>query len=254
MIVKIYSEKEISADRSKNKATIESYIIDKTAPNVLICPGGAYALVADFIEGKPIAEKLNELGFNAFVITYRVGLFNAKYPNPFEDLARSVRILKSENNAFGIKVNKYALFGSSAGGHLCALFSVKHAEFETDFSEPLKPDSLVLSYPVITMGELTHSRSKKLLLGGNANKEKCEKASVEKIAENDFPPTFVWQNKDDKSVDYHNSVMLSQRLEEKSVPCVLTLYNKGGHGIGLGTGKEAEGWINSAAEFIKQYI
>ena len=38
---------------------------------VIVCPGGAYVMKADH-EGAPIAQRMNELGFHAFVLDYRV--------------------------------------------------------------------------------------------------------------------------------------------------------------------------------------
>ena len=37
-----------------------------THPFAVICPGGAYQVVCSYIEGTPIARRLNELGISAF--------------------------------------------------------------------------------------------------------------------------------------------------------------------------------------------
>ena len=43
-----------------------------THPFAVICPGGAYQVVCSYIEGTPIARRLNELGISAFIVYYRV--------------------------------------------------------------------------------------------------------------------------------------------------------------------------------------
>ena len=62
----------------------------KTHPFAVICPGGGYSIVCSFIEGTPVARRLNELGISAFIVYYRVKK-KARFPHPQEDLARAVR-------------------------------------------------------------------------------------------------------------------------------------------------------------------
>lgn len=257
MIYQLYSKKEIKERPKRKLVTLESYIIGKNAPTVLICPGGAYKFVSDSNEGKPFAEKMNERGYNAFVLFYSTGSGNARYPYPLKDVARAMQFIKSKADELQIDADRIALMGSSAGGHLCAFFSTQYERFECEYQEKdysLKPKVLLLAYPVITMGELTHKVSRKNLLGFMTGKPEREAASVEKHITADYPPTFCWHNKDDKSVDYRNSVMLEEALKEKGVAHEVVYYQTGGHGIGLAQGKEAEGWINKAIDFLDRNI
>lgn len=249
----LYSEKEIKVKPSRKKVFLESYVVGNNAPTVIVCPGGAYKFVSDFNEGKPFAEELNKRGYNAFVLTYSVGSGVARYPNPLEDVARAVRLVRKESETLNINADSFALMGSSAGGHLCSFFSAVHTRFEEN-DECLKPAALVLAYPVITMGALTHKTSRNMLLGLFSGKTEQRAASVEQLAASDYPPTFVWHNKDDTSVDYNNSVMLKNRLDEVGAECEMHLYETGGHGIGLADGKDAEGWINLAIDFLDRHL
>lgn len=253
MIYQLYSKKEIKERPKRGLVTLESYVIGGNAASVIICPGGAYKFVSDKNEGRPFAEKLNERGYNAFVLFYSVGSGNARYPYPMEDVARAISFIKSKSDELNINAEKFALMGSSAGGHLCSFFAVQYKRFESEYEGKiysLKPNALVLAYPVITMGELTHKVSRNNFLGLFTGKTEREASSVEKHISQDYPPTFCWHNKDDGSVDYKNSVMLEQALNEKSVKNEFLYYNSGGHGIGLAEGFEAEGWINKAADFL----
>lgn len=257
MIYQIYSKNEIKVRPSRKKVTLESYVIGGNAPFVLVCPGGAYKFVSDSNEGRPYAEKLNESGYNAFVLTYSVGSGVARYPYPLEDVARAIQFIKSKSTEFSVNADSFALMGSSAGGHLCAFFAAQYERFEKEYEGAdysLKPKALVLAYPVITMGELTHKVSRKMLLGALSGKPERQAASVEKIITADYPPVFVWHNKDDLSVDYRNSVMLSESLKENGVDCELKLYETGGHGIGLADGSDADGWFENATSFLKKIL
>lgn len=248
----IYAEKDINLSPHLRDVYIESYVTDKNAPFVIVCPGGAYRFVSDFNEGKPFAECLNKRGYNAFVLFYSVGMGRAINPNPLKDLAKAIEYIKQGKADFQPKSDRFALMGSSAGGHLCSYFCEKYSDFQNNIS--LRPDALLLTYPVITMGEYTHRVSRQNFLGFFPEKEKIKDASVELNVTKGFPPTFLWHNKDDQSVPCINSEMLKKALDENSVENELLLYKTGGHGVGLAQGKEAEGWIDKAIDFLDKYL
>ncbi|MBO5761003.1 MAG: hypothetical protein J6S53_05620 [Lentisphaeria bacterium] len=50
----------------------------KKRPVILVIPGGGYGFVCINEEGYPIAEKFDQMGFQTFVLTYRV----TRYPEP----------------------------------------------------------------------------------------------------------------------------------------------------------------------------
>lgn len=249
----LYTKNEIKVTPSKKKVKLDCYLFGSNAPSVLILPGGAYSFVSDSNEGKPIAEYFQAHGYNAFVLWYRVGAA-ARYPAPLEDVARAMQFIRSHTADWHLDSKKLALTGSSAGGHLAALFSVDYKMFEEEYrgaTYGLKPTALVLSYPVITMGKLTHAVSRRRLLGILSGRTEQNLASVEKRVGGAYPPAFLWHNKDDQSVPYENSVMFKNALDEKGVRCDLHLYEHGGHGIGLAEGTDAEGWIDDAFAFLQ---
>ena len=77
-----------------NRYALKPYLINdgKCHPFAVICPGGGYSSVCSFVEGKPFAEALNELGYHAFVVYYRTK-DKARYPNPHQDLNRAIEDL-----------------------------------------------------------------------------------------------------------------------------------------------------------------
>ncbi len=73
--------------------TLTPYLLsgDKLRPAIIVCPGGSFQFRAEG-EGKPIAEWLNRIGLNAFVLNYRVAPFT-----PFtstKDAVRAVRYIR----------------------------------------------------------------------------------------------------------------------------------------------------------------
>ena len=252
----IYTKEEIKERPQRKKVYLESYIVSPGAPFVLICPGGAYKFVSDSNEGKPFAEKMNEAGYNAFVLFYSVGPGNARNPYPLCDLARAIKFINDNAEEFQVDTSRFALMGSSAGGHLCSIFSAKYKVFskEYDGQYGMRPSALLLTYPLISMENPCHRESQKNFLGLLNGQKDREAASVQYLVTDDYPPTFMWHNKDDMSVSCENSIMLKEALDKHNIKNELLLFENGGHGIGLAEGKEAEGWIDSAIKFLKDTI
>lgn len=253
---KIYTERECKEEPYRKKVQLFGYVVGENAPVVLICPGGAYKFISDFNEGEPFAREFNKRGINAFVLFYSVG-YNARYPRPVKDVARSMQFIKANAERLCVDGSNISLMGSSAGGHLCAFFSSQCERYETEYcgkEYSLTPKTLMLCYPLITMGEKTHKVSRRNFLGLFPGKTEINASSVEKLANGRFPPTFVWACEDDGTVDYNNSVMLCDALRKNGVPHEFKLFKTGGHGIGLANGKEPEGWFDSCFEFYKKHI
>ena len=232
----------------ENEYQLDEYVIGdgKKHPFALICPGGGYEMVADFVEGKPFAEELNKRGYSAFVVYYRVK-DKARYPAPQEDVARALRDILSRAEELNLDTECWSLWGSSAGGHLAASFSTQNMGYPK-YDLP-RPGTLVLIYPVVTMGPDTHEGSRVNLLGADATEEQIEFASVEKQVTAEYPPTFVWCGDADDTVPMSNSEMLAEALEKCGVPHLLKVYPGIGHGVGLGTGTVCEDWLDEAVAF-----
>lgn len=97
-------------------------------PTVIICPGGGYELVSMDIEGFQIAMRMEQAGYKAFVLNYRVK--PNLYPQPQMDLALAIKYVKANAEKYGIDAKNIMLVGSSAGGHLCASTSLYTEEIE----------------------------------------------------------------------------------------------------------------------------
>ena len=227
---------------------LKEYVIrdGKKHPFALICPGGGYGMVCSFAEGAPYAKKLNELGYSAFVLYYRCGK-KAAFPAPQGDLAKALRNILSRADELSLETESYSLWGSSAGGHLAAAFGTEKIGY-SKYSLP-KPGALILSYPVITMGELTHEGSRKNLLGEDPTEEMVRLTSIEYQVTGEYPPAFLWCGDADRTVDPENSRMMAKALQENGVTYQFIEYPAVGHGVGLGTGLSCEPWFLDAVSF-----
>ena len=226
-----------------NKYELKTYLINdgKKHPFAVICPGGGYGMVCSAGEGKPFAEKLNDMGYHAFVVYYRIKK-KAKYPNPQEDLKQAIREVFAHADEWNLDTSNWSIWGSSAGGHLVASYCLE------DRGTP-RPSAIILCYPVISMGQYTHKGSRDNLLGKDASADMIKKLSVELSANESYPPTYMWYGTADDVVHPLNSKMLQDKLAGFGIPCKVEEYENIGHGAGLALGTVAEPWFKNAVDF-----
>lgn len=245
----IYSAEEKAADSSRKSTGLFAFPCKRTSPFVLIVPGGGYSSVASIVEGFPTAQKLNEMGYAAFVLHYRTGEA-AHFPNPLEDLAKALSFILSNAERFRLDISNFALMGFSAGGHLVSNFAVRSTGYGK-YALPA-PNAVILSYPVISMGEITHPETRRNFLGKDeSNHELQQKYSADETADANYPPTFLWCCEHDNTVPSENSKQMYRTLCAKGVPCTLKLYDSDAHGWGIAKDTIAENWLNEALEFWK---
>ena len=211
-----------------------------TGKAVVILPGGGYSHLADH-EGSMYAKWLASHGYTAIVCYYRVSSDARPYRHPamISDAARAIRLVRANAADMGIQPDKIGLMGSSAGGHLAASTATFHElgyreEGESQEKDFGRPDFTILCYPVISMGPLGHKGSMEHLLGVNPPAELVEQLSMEKSADAHTPHAFIWHTWSDAGVPVQNSLYYAARLKEMGVRCDLHVYEREGHGMGLG--------------------
>ena len=219
----------------------------KKHPFAILVPGGGYYMVSSFIEGAPVARKLNQQGISAFIVYYRVKK-KATFPVPMDDLATAVKEIFSRAEEYNLDTENYSVWGASAGGHLTAAFGTEHMGY-AKYQLP-KPGTLVLAYPVITMlREKTHMGSHDNLLGKTADKKLETLTSVEQHITENYPRTFIWCSDDDNVVNPDNTRDMVAALDRAGVPVKSTIYHGVSHGSGPATGTVAANWMNEAIDF-----
>lgn len=237
----IYQRIELNERGSKNsyatayiwKANHE--LPARKRPAIIICPGGGYQFVS-YREDEPVAFQYLARGYNVVVLHYSV-YPDATYPTALLELGRVVLTLRQKAEEWLIDSDKIVLMGFSAGGHLVASYSCfwkKELLSESlgCSNDVLKPNGLVLAYPVITSGEYAHRGSFVNLLGDRYD-ELVNEMSLERQVTADNPPTFLWHTYTDGTVPVENSLLFAHALREKGVPTELHIYSEGEHGLSL---------------------
>jgi len=223
---------------------------------VLVLPGGGYGHLAAH-EGEGYARWLNELGFHAYELRYRLAPHGYRHPAMWMDATRAMRTVRSQAKSFGFDPARVGIMGSSAGGHLAAHVTVKNDPGHPAASDPVerhssRPDAAVLCYPVLTMQTAGgHSGSRDNLLGENPSADLCRETSPENHVTASTPPCFLWHTVEDPAVPVENSMNFSMALRRAGVPFDLHLYAKGRHGLGLADGHP---WTVECARWLKETL
>lgn len=229
-----------------------------TGTAVIICPGGGYAGMAIGHEGKQIALWLNSLGITAFVLKYRLpdnSIMTDKSIGPMQDGQQAIRLVRSHAKEWGIDSKKIGIMGFSAGGHLASTLSTHFNEKVYNLADMIssRPDFSLLIYPVISMREdITHMGSRINLLGKNPSLEQVKHFSNELQVTGETPPAFLAHSMDDGAVPVENSMEYALALKKYKIPCELHIYEKGGHGYGLGkSGSTESEWSEACRKWLK---
>lgn len=210
-----------------------------TRAAIVICPGGGYGGLAPH-EGADYARFLNEQGIAGLVLKYRLGSAGYRHPVMLHDAARAIRMVRARASEWNLDPLKIGIMGSSAGGHLASTLLTHFDAGRPEDPDPIerqssRPNLGILCYPVITMGEFTHRGSKDNLLGKNPSPELVRELSNELQVTKDTPPVFIWHTWEDSAVPVENTLQFAAALRKAGVPFDLHVYQKGQHGLGLGS-------------------
>lgn len=197
----------------------EEVVPDRVRPSVLVIPGGGYEMTSDR-EAEPIAMQFLAAGFNAFVLRYSVK------PSVFP-----VALLEAADAM--TMIHEHA------------------AEWHVD-PDAVRPNGLMLAYPVITSGPLAHRGSFDSLLGERRNDSQAlESVSIERHIDAKTPPVFAWHTVPDETVPYENTLMLIDACKKAGVSIEAHLFPQGGHGLSLGTAETAWQGVNGIEPSIQ---
>lgn len=230
---------------------------------VIVIPGGGYEGVSPR-EGEPVATPFAAAGYHTFVLYYRVSPH--KHPSPIQDLAETVKYVRAHAEEFGVDPDDITVCGFSAGGHLAATLGVHWnkpylTELVQASPETLRPNHVILGYPVITSGPFAHRGSFDHLVG--SDEALLAEMSLETQVTPDTAPTFLWHTAEDPAVPVENSLMFASALSANHVPFEMHIYPFGGHGLSRANSLTSEGrpeqeyadvaeWIDLAIRWLKK--
>ena len=194
---------------------------------VIVCPGGAYQILAYDKEGQEIAQWLSSLGYQAYVLAYRVPRNRL---GALQDAQRAIRTVRAKG------YQHVGIIGFSAGASLACRAATRWAQPSYEPQDNIdrqscRPDFGILIYPAYLdegpEGTLT----------------------PELTVSTETPPLFVFGTEDDTRYGAPSSMTITDAMRRIGAPVELHYLTKGGHGYGMRSGaglvwpKLAETWL-----------
>lgn len=215
----IYTEQQKQQDPTKRYSGVFFYRGDLNAPFAVVCPGGGFSYVGSLHEGFPLAKRISELGMNAFVIRYRIG----SELLATEDLATAITYILRNAETLGVNTKDYSVWGGSAGARMAGNIALNGVSAYGGDNIP-KPATAVIAYT----GQSSYS--------------------------SDFSPSFITVAANDGIANVDTVEKRVRNLRKAGVDVEYRRYQTAGHGFGLGTGTDAEGWLDLAVRFWEKQI
>lgn len=224
---------------------------------VVVCPGGGYTHLAMAHEGIEVARLLNGMGIAAFVLKYRLPgdeTMIDKTIGPLQDAQRAIQLVRQRAKEWEVNAERVGILGFSAGGHLASTAGTHFAKAVIDNKDdiPLRPDFMVLLYPVISFSDsIGHRGSRNALIGTSPEASLIRAYSNELQVTAQTPPAFIVHAEDDKTVPVANSIHFYEALLHNTVPAELHIYPKGGHGFGLHNPTTKDQWAERMQNWME---
>lgn len=194
---------------------------------VVIAPGGSNIMLMYGVEGLDIAERFNDWGTTAFVLTYRL---SPKYREDARvlDGNRAMRVVRSRAQEFKIDPNRIMFAGFSAGSSMARAVTAAAGPGDPNAADPVdrydsKPNLLLMVY-------------------GPGRGKPDEKLS-------EFPPTFLLSAAHDPGAA-NGSAQLFLDMNKARAVVELHIYQRGRHGFGAATtSPEFAPWMDALKHF-----
>ena len=145
----------------------EEIDLERKHPAVILLAGGAYWRRTPR-EKEAVALKFLAQGISPWILEYSVAPH--VFPQSLCEALTAVAWLRERGEEYHLDARNISVCGFSAGGHLAASTG---CFWDRDFVQELlgrpgdrvRPDKLILGYPVVTSGEYAHQDSIRCLLG-----------------------------------------------------------------------------------------
>jgi acetyl esterase/lipase len=238
----VYFKDGLKVIRNVSRPTLTAYLPDPalaTGTSVIVCPGGAYQILAFEHEGIQVAQWLNAHGIAAFLLKYRLVQTGSDFPQCIEenlndphkmetvvaphfplisaDGCQAVRLVRAHAHEWNLATNRVGIMGFSAGGMLTLSVALH-------FDSTSRPDFAAPIYSAPPPAAPVPANA---------------------------PPLFLLCAADDDMASAV-STQFYTAWREANHPVELHIYAKGGHGFGMNQqGLPSDIWIERFTEWLQ---
>ncbi len=196
---------------------------------VVIAPGGSNIMLMYGLEGVEVAERFNDWGTVAFVLTYRL---SPRYSEAARvlDGNRAIRLIRARSKEWNIDPDRITFAGFSAGSSMARGVAAASGPGDPNAADPVdrmnsKPHSLIMVYGP---GRPTATESLK-----------------------NFPPTYLLSAAADTGAA-NGTAQLFLDINKAGGVAEIHIYQRGRHGFGAATTSPEYGpWMDSLKHFLE---
>ena len=153
------------------------------------------------------------MGYNAFALIYRLGAQTA-----CEDLARAIAFIYEHADELEVDTSDYSLWGGSAGARMAAWLGTYGTENFGEKEYP-RPAAVIVNYTGLS--EVTGAE----------------------------PPTYSAVGTSDGIANWRTMQSRINGIKANGTDAEIEVFEGLPHGFGIGTGTNAEGWLDRAVAF-----
>ena len=198
--------------------------------SVIIAPGGSNIMLMYGGEGLEIAERYNDWGVTAFVLTYRL---SPRYGDDarIADGLRAVQLVRARAADWKLDPARIGFAGFSAGSSMARMVVASSTPGDSEAADAIGRVSSRPDYAVLVYGPGRATPSEQL---------------------KNFPPTFLLSAAWDRGAA-NGSAQLFRDLNKAGAVAELHIYQKGRHGFGSAfTSAEFAPWMSELQHFLQQ--
>lgn len=148
---------------------------------VVLLAGGAYMFRGNYTDSLPTAAHLRELGFQTFIVDYRLRPYNQR--EGALDVARAVRFIRANADVYGIDGDDIAVIGCSAGG-------IQAGEFFLHCDEDVLPTALDPDYVPDELDAVPAHASAAGMIYSFYGRLSVASMDEDELLAGELPPTF----------------------------------------------------------------
>lgn len=203
---------------------------------VVLLAGGAFQARANYTDTLPTAAHLRELGYQTFIVDYRLRPYTQE--EGALDVARAVRFIRKNADSYGIDPDDIAVMGYSAGG-------IQAGEFFLHVDENVLPTALDPDYIPDELDEVSAHASACGMIYSFYGRLSVASMDVEALKAGELPPTFYCYGTEDPF--YSQFEAQYDLMQDVGVTTRRIVLQDWPHGFG-GDG----GWVADYAQWLEQ--
>ena len=202
---------------------------------VVLMAGGAYQFRGNCTDSLPTAAALREEGFQTFIVDYRLSPYTQE--EGALDVARAVRFVRKNAEAYGIDPENIAVMGFSAGG-------IQAGEFLMHYDEDVTGTALDSSYIPDELDGIPAHASAAGMIYSFYGRLSVGNMNPDWLAEGNLPPTYYVYGTEDPF--YRQFQQQYDVLSGMGIPTGRIVLNGWPHGFG-----SDGGWVKDYAAWLE---